>query len=390
MKILVLTHTLGKGGSSSFAIQVQDLLISKGFDCSILATQYTEDRITENADFVLYDGKYSKNNKVDRILKKIISIDPDVVYSISGTEEMEVLRYLKIPRIRHFFSLESHEFLDIKFFYKKSLQYLDAITTNTPDVCEILKKVSYLKHVKYYTVPYTFINSHIPAIDCIRDINDGNQIEICYIARLEANQKRSDWLPEIVNYFNEDSCLKWNIYGEGPLSEELRKSFKNNTSVTFHGWLRQSELLKKIARHDLFFLCSKFEGLPIAMVEAMLSGVPCLVPNTCAGARYALDSGGGWTYEANSPKKSAECIEKVISDLPALRIQRQNAYLKSREKFIGDVPAKQIEEFIKGLSDIENNGITIEYPSLIQIPRIQMRKKLMRRCAQVFNNFKQK
>jgi len=70
---------------------------------------------------------------------------------------------------------------------------------------------------------------------------------------------------------------KLTIVGDGPLREELEKrSLKIKTDVTFLGRRQSAEIPAIIAAHDIFVICSHYEGMPKALIEAMSLGMPCL------------------------------------------------------------------------------------------------------------------
>ncbi len=362
MNILILTHFLGRGGSSSLCVQVRDVLSKNGHTTQILATQRTEDRITEDAIFLFDEPARSKKEGIRGLLLKIQELKPDLVYSISGIQEMEVLRFLTIPRIRHFSSLESHDYLDIRYLFEQAKPYFDGVTANTPDVTEKLQYWAPGSDFLKSTFPYALDASLWPIQSAPLPNKPGKKIQICFIGRLEPYQKRAHWLPEIIGLVNKSQLpVEWHIYGDGPLHAKLISEMEQRcleNLVHFHGWLPQAELVKSIASHDIFFLCSRWEGLPIAMVEAMLSGQACLVPQTCAGAEYALDSGGGWLYEASSAKACAAKLIDVISKPGLIDKEKAAATHAARNKFVGINPAQQIQGFIDMLSNVRHNGKT--------------------------------
>lgn len=360
MNILILTHFLGRGGSSSLSVQVCDILRKNGHHAEILATLRTEDRITEDA-FFLFDVPYQSNTQVvQALLAKIQEISPDLVYSISGTNEMEVLRFLSIPRVRHFSSLESHDALDIRHLFHQAKIYFDGVTANTPDVTETLEAWAPGSDFLTGTFPYALNESLWEAPSAPPTAPCGRQLQICFIGRLEPYQKRADWLAEIISLTNRSRTpVEWHIYGDGPLKDSLLEEIQQlypPPSVHFHGWLNQKELVRRLPAHDVFFLCSRWEGLPIAMVEAMLCGQACLVPDTCAGAGYALDSGGGWLYRAASPKACAAKLAEIISKPELIHQERLLAMQMAREKFLGSVPLQQSRNCFEMFSSVRFNG----------------------------------
>jgi glycosyltransferase involved in cell wall biosynthesis len=68
------------------------------------------------------------------------------------------------------------------------------------------------------------------------------------------------------------------IYGEGNLREELQKEInKEGVAITLKG--RQLITPELLSNYDIFLLTSISEGLPIALLEAMATGLPSLLPD---------------------------------------------------------------------------------------------------------------
>ena len=110
-------------------------------------------------------------------------------------------------------------------------------------------------------------------------------IENCFVlgnvARM-SYQKNHEFLIRIFKkiYFkNKNARLL--LIGSGELEEEIRKQVREynlQKAVIFMGW--RSDISVLLQAMDLFLLPSRFEGLPIALVEAQSSGLECIV-STC-------------------------------------------------------------------------------------------------------------
>jgi len=390
MKILLLTHFFGKGGSSSLALQIQNQIQRAGYFAPIIATTRSPDAISADVDYLFETPCPTKSKVIQAILNGIERHAPEVVYSISGTLEMDALRFVNIPRARHFSSLECHEHVDIKRLFLQAAPYFDAVTANTPDVLDVLKSLAPQARFATATFPYAF-----PA-DSLRHFNrekpavpSRSPLQICYVGRFDTFQKRTQWLPEIMKKLASGPVpVEWHFYGDGPsrapIEHEVGEIFPRVTA-RFHGWVSQSDLTRLLAQHDLFFLCSRWEGLPIAMVEAMLSGVACLVPDTCAGAGYALDSGGGWLYTATSAQSCVEKLQTILSNRVGLSRAGLAAQAAASHKFVGEVPAKQTAECIDMITSLPFNGLFDSMSNYRPLSSVSPMKKIVSRVLHHFS-----
>jgi len=127
-----------------------------------------------------------------------------------------------------------------------------------------------------------------------------------------------------------------------------------------HGWLDAESLANRLAGADLFFLCSRWEGLPIAMVEAMLCGLACVVPAIPAGITHVLRSGGGWLYEARSPAACAAALLRATEDRALIRRKKSEAQGIAREMFGRQTVEGQMSRLETGLKTLSYNGNVLD------------------------------
>lgn len=98
--------------------------------------------------------------------------------------------------------------------------------------------------------------------------------------------KRIDLLIEALSQLKELK-IEWIHFGNGPLTEKLlnlakeKLDNKNNISFRFSGFIDNDELQKYYHTNyvDLFVNTSKYEGVPISIMEAMSFKIPCIATN---------------------------------------------------------------------------------------------------------------
>lgn len=98
--------------------------------------------------------------------------------------------------------------------------------------------------------------------------------------------KRIELIIQALSLIN-DVKIEWIHFGDGPLIENLKLlsaqklGAKENIQFNFIGYIENAELLGYYNRNhvDLFLNTSKYEGLPISIMEAMAFGIPCIATN---------------------------------------------------------------------------------------------------------------
>lgn len=121
--------------------------------------------------------------------------------------------------------------------------------------------------------------------------NDEREKRIVSVGRLHP-QKNIPFLLRAFSIFsidNPDYILE--IYGEGPLEEQLKKMVNEmnlQDKVVFNGFCK--DVHKRIFKASMFILSSDYEGMPNALLEAMAMGIPCISTDCpCGGPRMLIE-----------------------------------------------------------------------------------------------------
>jgi glycosyltransferase involved in cell wall biosynthesis len=105
------------------------------------------------------------------------------------------------------------------------------------------------------------------------------------------------------------------LVGDGPLKSQLIRKVEElplRDRIHFAGL--QTEIRPYLAAFDVYMMTSVFEGLPVALLEAMASG--CAVVSTNAGGikeviRHKID---GLLCEVDEPERIVELVIALIAD----------------------------------------------------------------------------
>jgi glycosyltransferase involved in cell wall biosynthesis len=103
--------------------------------------------------------------------------------------------------------------------------------------------------------------------------------------------------------------------GLGPLEDELKKKAAQlglSDTVIFTGFREDAPRLMRA--FDLFVLPSLHEGLPIALVEAMMLGKPVVVTRAGGTPEVVEDGGPGYLVPSRDPEALADRILRLLGD----------------------------------------------------------------------------
>lgn len=164
---------------------------------------------------------------------------------------------------------------DENHYYKLAKKYsaqVDAFVCVSDRVAKTVKQQSpEIEAGKIHIIP---CGINLPEI--VPDPNTHNLLQLVYLGRVSDYQKRTRDLVSICALLSKnDVPYHFNIIGDGEAKVSLEQKFRDaglQEQVTFWGWLSQKEVAKHLAESDILVLTSDFEGMPIAMMEALAAG----------------------------------------------------------------------------------------------------------------------
>jgi len=130
---------------------------------------------------------------------------------------------------------------------------------------------------------------------------------------------------------NEGRDIQLTLAGDGPDRAKLEAQAQHlgiADRVVFAGWKDQQALRELYLNCDLCVLTSFAEGVPVVLMEAMATGVPCVAPRINGIPELIRDGIDGLLFTASDVEELVAVIGKLI-DGPELRRRMANS---SRER----------------------------------------------------------
>lgn len=141
-----------------------------------------------------------------------------------------------------------------------------------------------------------------------------NHNHFIYIGRIDySGQKNVSELIEALNGLKGN----WNcdLYGkvDKHTQEKLLKLANNETrnNINFKGFYK--DVWSHISKADVLVLTSKFEGLPMVLIEAIARGVAVISSNCPTGTKDIVNKNNGWLYEMGNKKQLIQILNDLIS-----------------------------------------------------------------------------
>ena len=134
---------------------------------------------------------------------------------------------------------------------------------------------------------------------------------IVYSGRLQEEQKRiSLVLDTMINACSRDASIMATIIGDGCLQEcrrQIRDAGMENR-IIFTGRLRPDEVKSELLSHQAILLMSDYEGLPVALLEAMAAGVVPVVRDIPSGVPELVQHGETGLLVSEDCQQAADAI----------------------------------------------------------------------------------
>ena len=245
-------------------------------------------------------------------------------------------------RIKKIFVLaHGQEFLSTnkKFgLIKKSLDRANCIICSSNYTENLIREFK-VTDTKKIVIPPTY-SIEIPTKSRTKLKKKSKLVSLLTISRLE---ERKGIIPVLksLSELNKNKFLKpflWNICGEGPQTNEIKKCIKS------FGLSEQVKLIGKISRHDKFdFIqnCDLFvmpsykvknsiEGFGISYIEAAAYGIPSIAGIEGGVVDAVANSRTGWCIDPLSLKELADTLKDAINN----EKKREEYGLQAQKQFV--------------------------------------------------------
>lgn len=148
-------------------------------------------------------------------------------------------------------------------------------------------------------------------------------------ARLSEQKGVDILLDAIARVLRDGVQCKCVIVGDGPLRTQLSEQSQKlglSGQVCFEGF--REDVLPYLQSANAFILTSRFEGLPLSILEAMACGLPCIVTDVGGSAEAVTDKVNGLVV---SPE-SVDAVASAISFLATHPIEHERMARMTRAK----------------------------------------------------------
>ena len=352
-KILFLVEAFG-GGVFTYIVSLSNELV-KNYDMVIAYSTRNQTpknfKNYFNKDIRFIEVKNFKRSiglhdfKACREIKNIINCEnPDIVHMHSSKAGIIGRIVCRDKKIKKFYTPHGYSFLkqdDSKF--KRIIYFsIEKMVAVINSKCKIIacSEGEYKESIRL-NKNSTYVNNGID-IDEINQLIvnyknndiDFTKLKICTIGRI-GFQKNPSLFNQIAEAFP-DFQFTW--IGDGELRNQL---ISKNIKIT--GWANRNDVLKNVLENNIFLLPSLWEGLPIALLEAMYLGKVCIVSNVIGNRDVIKNGVNGFVCN------NLEDFKMVINKIKNEEYEINSVSQKAKEDIIKEYNIKTMSEKYKNI-----------------------------------------
>jgi colanic acid/amylovoran biosynthesis glycosyltransferase len=319
----------------------------------------------------IYRGKQYTEHKIRWILNKINEEVPDVFIPNLIVPAYYAARWIKNAGIPTVGVLHSDD-----PFYRAIIEEFVKTGTDTPlsaivcvsqfltDLCESYGNNEFLVRKIPYGIPVPEQKASF-ATDTFR---------LIYAGRLVEKQKRiSDVAHAFCKVVKEIPGTEAIIYGSGPDESNVRQIVQKNghaIPVKLGGKIKNEDIQRHYLSGQVIVLLSDFEGLPIALMEAMACGLVPVCYNMRSGIPELIENNKTGIIVNDRREEFTATIRKLKNDNLIWSSISENAKLKIKNNYSIALNIRLWEDLLHELILRKKNVAVVESNPQIKLPSV--------------------
>jgi glycosyltransferase involved in cell wall biosynthesis len=170
---------------------------------------------------------------------------------------------------------------------------------------------------------------------------------ILFVGRLHP-VKQVDLLVKAFYLLHEkDSQANLYLLGDGPEQQNIRELANNfglAHNVHLLGFVDRQTVMRMMKRSNVFVLCSKIEGNPRSLIEAMMCKIPIVAANVPGVRDIVQHEKTGYLVNYPEPEELAKAIEYVLKNKRLSKAMVNSAYAYAIQNFSKENALKKIRQ----------------------------------------------
>jgi glycosyltransferase involved in cell wall biosynthesis len=332
------------GGAQTFLVELCRALVKLDWQISVVTQPGPERAIVDSLRAVsaevhmnLWPASDLPEEKASR-LANWVNTHEVTVYVVSISPDVG---WLALPLLDANIATLSIAHNDVGAFYEPVAHYAPLIDRAIGVSLETTRRLAEglglpLQRVRY--IPYGVHTSTPAEVEQRLSVTRvlPAPLRVGYVGRIVEEQKRVfDFIGVIRELQSRDVSFELHMLGEGRDRPRLEQELRENgfsEHVRFWGWLTPQQVKVRLAQLDVFVLLSDYEGLPVALLEAMGHGlVPVVTRIDSGNSQLIRDGENGLMFSIGDVAACAAHLARLAADEKLLRNLQHSAWATARE-----------------------------------------------------------
>lgn len=310
---------------------------------------------------------------------------PDVIVANLGGDAFDFLRYVPDGVLR--VGIVHSDDANVYEMVNAYSPWIDVVVGVSEEIC---RRIS--SRLSGSATKIVQIASGVPAPAQPRVRRVDRELRVVYVGRIVEDAKRVSLMARVIrSSVAADKSIKWTLVGDGPDLPWMRRELADLAdNITFTGVVNYDQVPSILRNHDVFFLCSDYEGLPLSLIEAMGAGLTPVVSDLPSGISEAVTDANG----IRVPIDREDLYVKALTDLAVDPERLERLGRQAREDMLRNFSvtamASRWESLlgnVKGRADVTwklHERVTI--PPIMRYrwyfhPRLRPARRLLKICA---------
>ena len=324
---------VGAGGILTYTREIVEVFLEEGHEVHIAAPE-PEDwgwLNSNNIKFVETDQYKNPIESVSILLEYIGQHNIEGIINNDNPYVQSLLPAVKLPSvvIGH---LGESVIASLACFQEKWTDYIVAISNDM-----------FSTYVQKYKVPVTkcpIVFNGVKDYGCENNLDNSEKLKVVFAGGFNKRKGCKIIVSSIKNYGSRLNGIELNWFGSVP--NAIRRKLEAFSFIRFHGHVDRNDFISVLENSDVLLFPSKSEGCPMAMLEAMRSGVVPIASDG-VGAMTSLITNGREGYIChldNWGDQATECLSylsenrNIMDDMK--RAVREKYLLQFQSKDVAD------------------------------------------------------
>jgi glycosyltransferase involved in cell wall biosynthesis len=269
---------------------------------------------------------------------------------LAGVLEANAARYLSNNLIK--LELVHNITIGTYSFATAIKDYVHATIGVSPRITDDLIRTKKFDPNKTLTIPNA---TNLQSFADLPSLNHSLPLKLIYLGRVEEDSKGILWLPDIINETIKLGIqCTLNIAGSGPDLDKLKENTYKlglDNYINFLGNIEYGKVPSILAQHHGFLMTSRYEGLPLSLVETMSAGCVPIFSKIRGVTDFIITEGeNGYLFPIGDCRKAAQQIQK-LQDEEVWRKLSYNARASIKSRFTIEQQAQAYADLINKLRE---------------------------------------